>query len=211
MTAPDILPRILAGPLANATRVSPVTVITGARQTGKTTLVRSTEALEDHAYVTLDDLDVYEQARMAPDDLVLRGRRLTVDEVQRSPDLLLAIKRAVDEDRVPGRFVVTGSANLLLLHRISDTLAGRAQYLSLRPLTRLELLGMGETGCWEVFFQTAPPDWEDALQDRLGPRQDWMDLARRGGYPTAAYHMARQEDRDAWFAGYTATYLERDV
>jgi predicted AAA+ superfamily ATPase len=186
-------------------------VITGARQTGKTTLVRSTEALEDHAYVTLDDLDAYEQARMAPDDLVLRGRRLTIDEVQRSPDLLLAIKRAVDADRVPGRFVVTGSANLLLLHRISDTLAGRAQYLSLRPLTRLELLGMGETGCWEVFFQTEPPDWEDALQDRLGPRQDWMDLARRGGYPTAAYHMARQEDRDAWFAGYTATYLERDV
>jgi predicted AAA+ superfamily ATPase len=188
-----------------------VTVITGARQTGKTTLVRSTEALRDHAYVTLDDLDASEQANKAPDELVLRGAAMTIDEVQRSPDLLLAIKRAVDEDRVPGRFVVTGSANLLLLHRVSDTLAGRAQYLSLRPLTRLELLGMGEPGCWDLFFQTDPPDWERALLDRIGPHQDWMDLARRGGYPAAAYHMKRQDDRDAWFAGYTATYLERDV
>lgn len=211
MTAPDILPRFLAEPLVKATQVSPVAVITGARQTGKTTLVRSTAALHHYAYATLDDPDVYDQANEAPDDLIRRGSRLIVDEVQRSPDLLLAIKRAVDEDRVPGRFIVTGSANLLLLHRISDTLAGRAVYLTLRPLTRLELLGMGETGCWELFFHMERTHWDRAVQNRIGPPQDWIDIARRGGYPTAAYHMSRQADRDSWFAGYTATYVERDL
>ena len=86
MTAPDILPRFLAEPLVKATQVSPVAVITGARQTGKTTLVRSTAALHHSAYATLDDPDVYDQANEAPDDLIRRGSRLIVDEVQRSPD-----------------------------------------------------------------------------------------------------------------------------
>jgi len=190
---------------------SPVVVITGARQTGKTTLVRAAEALENHSYVSVDEIDIYEQSREDPDGLILRGSHMVIDEVQRSPELLLAIKRAVDERRTAGRFVLTGSANLLLLQRVSETLAGRAVYMTLRPFTRLELLGMGESGTWGEFFQVARENWPDLVGARLGPEQDWMDLARRGGYPTPAYHMSSAEDRDRWFAGYTAAYVERDV
>jgi predicted AAA+ superfamily ATPase len=207
----DFLPRLLADPLARATAASPVVVVTGARQTGKTTLVKVAEVLEKHAYVTLDEMDAYDQSREAPDELVLRGARMVIDEVQRSPELLLAIKRAADERRTPGRFVLTGSANLLLLQRVSETLAGRAVYMTLRPFTRLELLGMGESGAWGDFFEVAREDWPDLVETRLGPQQDWVELARRGGYPTPAYHMSATEDRDRWFAGYTATYVERDV
>lgn len=94
-------------------------VVTGARQTGKSTLVRTLGALSEHGYLTLDDLDVWEQATTDPVGLVHRSPRLVLDEVQRAPDLLLAIKRAVDEEgREPGRFVLTGSANLRLSERV---------------------------------------------------------------------------------------------
>ena len=111
----------------------PVTVVTGARQTGKSTLVRDLAPAGDRPYFTLDDPDVLEQANDAPDDLVVRAERLTLDEVQRAPQLLLAVKRAVDRRRRAGRFLLTGSANLLLMAsgfgdtrwpcNVSDTLA----------------------------------------------------------------------------------------
>ncbi len=209
--APDLLPRLLAGPLLHAAGASPVVIVTGARQTGKTTLVQSALAERDYDYLTLDDPDLLEQARAAPDELILRGPRLIIDEVQRSPDLLGAIKRAVDERREAGTFILTGSANLLLLHRVSETLAGRAVYLTLWPFTRLELMGMGETGAWGAFFKEPRSTWADIVKTRLGPPQEWTELVRRGGYPTPAYHLSSLEDRERWFAGYAATYLERDV
>ena len=125
------LPRVASRLLERALDVSPVVVLMGARQTGKSTLVQSEPFLRDRAYLTLDDLDTRERARMESDDLVRTAPRLTVDEVQREPDLLLAVKRAVDADRPRqnGRFVLTGSANLLLMHRVSESLAGRATYV----------------------------------------------------------------------------------
>lgn len=125
--------------LERALSASPVVVLMGARQTGKSTLVRSESFLGDRLYLTLDDLEIHEHARIAAADLLGSAPRLILDEVQREPDLLLAVKRAVDEDRPRrnGRFVLTGSANLLLMHRISETLAGRATYVNLWPLTRV--------------------------------------------------------------------------
>ena len=115
--------------LERALAASPVVVLMGARQTGKSTLAQSEPFLANRLYLTLDDLEVRERARMAADDLVRSAPKLTVDEVQREPDLLLAVKRAVDEDRPRrnGRFILTGSANLLLMHRVSESLAGPGQ------------------------------------------------------------------------------------
>ena len=122
---------------------SPVVVLMGARQTGKSTLARTEPFLADRLYLTLDDPETHERARVAARDLVRSAPRLTLDEVQREPNLLLAVKRAVDEDRPRrnGRFLLTGSANLLLMERVSETLAGRATYVNLWPLCRRERLG----------------------------------------------------------------------
>lgn len=211
MTASSLLPRLLTRPLEVATRSSPVVVVTGARQTGKSTLVRSVAALGERTYLTLDDLDVLEQAREDPGALVRRAPRLTLDEVQRSPDLLLAIKRAVDERRVPGRFVLTGSANLLLMQRVSESLAGRAVYFSLAPLTRHELRGQGRAGIWSELFETPTAEWPDLVKLQRAEPVEWQRTAHRGGYPVPAYELDDAEARDLWFAGYTRTYLERDL
>lgn len=162
-------------------------------------------------YLTLDDLDVLAQAREEPDALVARAPRLTLDEVQRAPELLLAVKRAVDQERTPGRFVLTGSANLLLMRAVSETLAGRAAYLTLWPMTRREQAGLGRGGLWSELLGAADDEWPDVLASNEAGPADWRDLARRGGYPSPAVQLDTAEARAAWFAGYTRTYLERDL
>jgi predicted AAA+ superfamily ATPase len=204
----SFLPRLLAQPLEDTLSVLPVVVITGARQTGKTTLVRHMDGAR--TYLTLDDLDVRDQALSAPDDLLRRGERLTLDEVQRSPNLLLAVKRAVDRDRRPGRFLLTGSANLLLSQRIAETLAGRASYLTLWPLTHGELSGAGRAGLWTSLLSRPPREWPDLLGGKGRPA-DWRPHASHGGYPTPAMTLRTPEQRALWFSGYTQTYLERDL
>jgi hypothetical protein len=206
-----VLPRLLAPAVARAVKSFPIVVVTGARQAGKSTLVRSLEEPGARTYLTLDDLDVLERARQAPAALVGSGDRLTLDEVQRSPDLLLAVKRAVDERGTAGRFLLTGSANLLLMRRVSESLAGRAVHLTLWPFTRREQLGFGEAGAWPRLFAAQDRRWRDLLAAETAPEEDWRELARRGGYPTPSYRLAEPEDRARWFAGYARTYLERDL
>ncbi len=205
------LPRLLAPQLAKALRSSPVVVLGGSRQTGKSTLARLGAVGKGRVYQSLDDLDVLERARHEPDALVRGAARLTLDEVQRAPELLLAVKREVDEDRRPGRFLLTGSANLLLMKRVSETLAGRALHLTLRPLTRLELLRQGHAGVWSDLFLRRDRGWPELLRPRDATSADWRDVVRRGGYPTPAYHLRQAAERALWHAGYTQTYLERDL
>jgi predicted AAA+ superfamily ATPase len=204
----DTLPRLAAAAVAEAARAMPVVVISGARQTGKSTLARAVDP--DRAYFTLDDLDVLDQARTDPEALVRRAARVTLDEIQRQPDLLLAIKREVDRKRQRGRFLLTGSANLLLLEKVSETLAGRATYISLWPMTRREQLGRGRCGLWPELFAAPDHEWPEVLAAHSEPPEDWRELARRGGYPTPALEL-EPAARDRWFAGYTQTYLERDL
>jgi hypothetical protein len=189
----------------------PVTVVSGARQTGKSTLVRYLASSGERLYVTLDDLDIRDQAARVPDELLRRADRMTLDEVQRSPDLLLGIKRAVDERREAGRFVLTGSANLLLMQQVSESLAGRAAYLTLWPLTRREQLGMGKAGIWSSLLENAPATWLDLVSNEPATPEPWPALARRGGYPTPAHELTESDDRQVWFDGYIRTYLERDL
>jgi uncharacterized protein len=206
-----ILQRHLSAALARAADVMPVVVVTGARQTGKSTLVRDLGPADERPYLTLDDLDVLDQAVSAPDDLVGRADRLTIDEVQRAPHVLLAVKRAVDRRRHPGRFFLTGSANLLLMQRVSESLAGRATYLTLWPMTRREQLGLARPGLWDDLLAAPDAQWPDVLKSHRAAKEDWRDLARRGGYPVPARELKTAEARATWFAGYTRTYLERDL
>jgi len=141
----------------------------------------------------------------------MRAPRLTLDEVQRVPELMRAIKRSVDDDRRSGRLLLTGSADLLLMHRVPETLAGHAQYRTLGSLTLAELRGEARAGSWSLFFSRPRRAWAGTLEGKSPPRLSWQSLALRGGYPTAAVHTRRRSDREQWFAGYALTYLERDL
>jgi predicted AAA+ superfamily ATPase len=211
----------------------PVVVLTGARQTGKTTLLRHLFAAPEWHSLTLDDLDTLEQARLAPDDLMSRGPRLTIDEVQYEPRLLSAIKRVVDRDRDAVRLVLSGSANLLLMHHVAESLAGRAVYTTLAPLTLGERLGLPSSRIWERFFDPAwTAEWRawigggrplpvasgvqpttafDALFARVPAlaADDLWGRVWRGGLP-ALLHVD-DVGVPEWFDGYEKTYLERDV
>lgn len=207
----DLLPRLAAEALSHALTAVPVVVITGARQTGKSTLAEMHG--DGRPYLTLDDFDTLEQARNSPIDLVRRFPEMTLDEIQREPDVLLAIKRAVDEQRPrrKGRFILTGSANLLLMERISESLAGRAVYLTLWPLTRQERLGYGRAGIWSELLAAPVADWYDLVHAEESLREDWREIVRRGGLPPAAYEIESDQARAVWFRGYIQTYLERDL
>ena len=146
------LPRIADSALTRALGLFPVVVVTGARRTGKSTLVRSTPSLTGHRYITLDNAEMRGIAAAEPGTFLTGSEGLILDEVQRVPDLMLSVKEAVDAAPQMGRFILTGSANLLLLKGVSESLAGRARYLTLWPMTRREQLGMGEAGIWSEFF-----------------------------------------------------------
>jgi predicted AAA+ superfamily ATPase len=159
----------------------------------------------------LDDLDVLDAARRDPDALVGGSEPVTLDEVQREPRLLRAVKRAIDRDRTAGRFLITGSANLLLMRQVGESLAGRASYLTLWPMTRREQLGLGRCGVWDELLGAQDRDWRDLLAAQPDNADDWHALARRGGFPTPAVGMTTSEARAIWFDGYVRTFLERDL
>ncbi len=197
--------------MARALGVMPVVVLTGARQTGKSTLVQQTSSLGDRPYLSLDDLTVRDRAQNAAPALVREAPQLALDEVQRVPDLLISVKAAVDEQRSAGRFLLTGSANLLLLEAVSETLAGRATYLELWPMTRREQRGLGRAGLWSELLETETAQWRELLLDQESPKESWRDFAARGGYPTPALELGDRDSRSLWFEGYATTYLERDL
>ncbi len=206
----NVLPRAVEGALRRRLRVMPAVVVTGARQTGKSTLVEKLVPGRRQMF-SLDDLDVLDVARRDPEALLGGKRPVTLDEVQRVPELLSVIKRAIDRDRTPGRFLLTGSANLLVMRRVSETLAGRASWLGLWPMTRAEQRGAGRAGAWEELLAEPEAKWLELLEARDAGREDWRVLARRGGFPTPAVHLRTRADRAIWFDGYVRTYLERDL
>jgi predicted AAA+ superfamily ATPase len=206
----DLLPRLLQDTLAAHLRTMPAVVVTGARQTGKSTLVQALVDGERRFY-SLDDLDVAGLARTDPEALLVNSAPVTLDEVQREPEVLIGVKRAIDRKRRAGQFLLTGSANLLLMSRVSESLAGRASYLVLWPMTRREQAGLGRCGLWEELLNTDEREWIQMLRKARSEPEEWRDLARRGGFPTPAVHMKAATERAVWFEGYVRTYLERDL
>ena len=197
-------PRELSQLVHDALDSLPVVVVTGLRQAGKTTLLKNDAALRGRRYLTLDDFATLEAARREPEALINSDEPITIDEVQRCPELLPAIKRAVDEARTPGRFLLSGSANLALLKGVSESLAGRALYLTLRPFSLRERMG-----------RTEKPPFITRLLEKpeLPPPQDFAPIDDEtildGGLPPIV--LGEAASRELWFLGYEQTYLERDV
>ncbi|HEX7245525.1 MAG TPA: ATP-binding protein [Solirubrobacterales bacterium] len=186
---------------------TPVVTLVGARQAGKSTLVTSLVEQGHRAeYVTLDDPTELAGARNDPVAFVDRfNGPVIIDEVQRAPEIFMSIKAAVDRDRQPGRFLLTGSANVLFVPSVADALAGRMEVLTLWPFSVAESRGRPEKRFLDLLFgdETNPP------VAALSPGELVSQLLT-GGYPEV---VARDDDerRRAWFSNYLATIVERDV
>jgi hypothetical protein len=191
--------------LVDALSEARVVCLLGARQSGKTTLVRSVAAEEHPArYVSLDDPAALEVARADPAGFVAGPERLAIDEVQRAPDLLLAIKRVVDADPARGRFLLTGSANILTLPHIADALPGRVDYLTLWPFSQGELIGPRSAFLERAFAGQAPQ-----IEGAPAGRAAYAERIARGGFPEAVGAEASRRRR--FFAGYAESILGREV
>jgi predicted AAA+ superfamily ATPase len=201
-------PRHLAAAVRRALRTFPAVLVTGARQTGKTTLLRH-EFGGRYDYVSLERPDTRARALADPQAFLDEYRgRLIIDEIQRAPILLHYLKDRIDDDRSPGRWLLTGSQTFALMKGVSQSLAGRVAVLSLEPLSMREVAGalQPETPaalCARVFNPGARHHRPTIKARAL---DEWL---LRGGYPEP--RLNRRVDRDLWFSSYVQTYLERDV
>ena len=179
-------------------------LLNGARQTGKSTLAREFAKVQSIPYITLDDATQLAAASSdAQGFLAGIGDRAVIDEVQKAPGLFPAIKMSVDQDRRPGRYLLTGSANVLLLPQISESLAGRMELITLLPLSQGELQGYQEKFIDGVLAERLP------IVQSAGAF-DLKDAAIAGAYPEVIQRPAGKR-RDAWFAAYITALLQRDV
>ena len=171
-----LYPRFAAAQVKTALEDTRVVLITGPRQCGKTTLVRDL-VNGKREFLTLDDDTVLASARSDPAGLVRGLNKCTIDEVQRAPDLLRAIKMSVDEDRRAGRFLLTGSANLLTVPLVSESLAGRMEIVNLLPLSQAEIHGR-KPAFLKAAFQGKPGKPGETLTGK-----DLVNAVLIGGYP----------------------------
>ena len=186
---------------------SPVVLLNGARQSGKSTLVKKIASdIHPARYLTLDDAGVLAAAKYDPAEFIagLDGN-IVIDEVQRAPELFLAIKAEVDRDRAPGRFLLTGSANVMLLPKLSESLAGRMEILTLWPLSQGEIEGVRE-GFIDAVFGDKLPSFSKTTEHRTQTIKRLL----LGGYPEVIGR-ATLSRRKAWFGSYITTILQRDV
>jgi hypothetical protein len=225
----DITPALL-----DALRQMPVVALTGMRQTGKTTLLQQEPGLKHRRFVTLDDFAQLEAAKRNPEALLAGDPPLTIDEAQKCPELFTAIKREIDRDRRPGRFLLSGSANFLLLKALAESLAGRGVYLNLHPLHRREIRGQTKHPPFlRTFFEMLPsgsrraaarealsiaggvlhpaggPDGQPRLHLDDPPPAIAPSEILRGGMPPVC--LGDVQDAPLWFRGFEQTYLERDL
>ncbi len=203
MNAPKLFTRRIEPRVAEAMADTPVVFLAGPRQAGKTTLVRQV-AQGRLRYLTLDDDLTLLSAQQDPVGMIRSLDRAVIDEIQRAPQLLLAIKKSVDEDRRPGRFVLTGSANLMALPTVADSLAGRIETLSLLPLSQSEIEGCLTNWLDTVFAGQLPQPGSSARADDLVGR------VLRGGYPEAISRSTARR-RTTWARQYLDSIIQRDV
>jgi predicted AAA+ superfamily ATPase len=182
---------------------TPVVLIVGPRRAGKTTLVRKMGEA-GRSYITLDDQTVLSAAQSDPAGFIRGLDRAIIDEIQRAPDLLLAIKKAVDEKHQPGQFLLTGSANVLSLPRIADSLAGRMETIRMLLLARAEVEGRTPDFLERLF--------EGKLQSQRNGivGDDLMQLVLLGGFPEAIGRNTERRRQD-WLRSYLTSILVRDL
>lgn len=180
-----------------------VVLISGPRQSGKTTLAMDVAA-DRTPFLTLDDANVLRSAVDDPVGFVRGLDRAVIDEVQRVPHLLLAIKNLVDDDKTPGRFLLTGSANLMTLPKVADSLAGRMEVIRLLPLSQSEIIGTKSNFIDRAFAGKMPS------VDHIVVGNELIEIVLSGGYPEALgrKRWARKQD---WYHGYLDAIVQRDV
>lgn len=205
-TSPAIFPRNIQPRVLEALADTPVVLLSGPRQAGKTTLVRQLSGSE-RRYLTLDDELTRLAAKEDPVGFIRSLDSAVIDEIQRAPNLLLAIKKAVDEDRRAGRFLLTGSANLMALPSIADSLAGRMETLVLLPLAQCEIAANPESSLtWldTLFADGMLAATQPAVGDEL------VEKVIRGGYPEA---LSREDNRrrKTWAKQYIDSLIQRDI
>lgn len=195
--------------MESALAALPVVALTGPRQVGKSTFLHCDPGLADRRYVSLDSATLLAAGQRDARALVSAAERITVDEAQRLPALFDVIKTLVDEDRQPGRFILSGSANFLLMRHLSESLAGRAVHLHLGPLTwaeqrqsRQPVFARILTGASpaDTYSSVTVPGWQNPSES------DWV----AGGFPTPVL-ATDDRARRLWFTGYEQTYLDRDL
>lgn len=198
-----MLRRGIESPLKTALADTPVVLLTGARQVGKSTLAQT--LVPEDRYLTLDDATILAAAQTDPVAFVSRhgDRTVVIDEVQRVPTLLLAIKASVDRDRRPGRFLLTGSSNIRFVPHVADALVGRMEILTLWPLSQGEIAERREGFLEAVRRERLPGNPTVVTVEEMAER------IVRGGYPAVAAWPERR--RAAWLRSYVITVLERDV
>lgn len=180
-----------------------VVYLSGPRQIGKSTLVRSLRS-RDVEYLDLDDESIFEKVKFDPNSTVEHNKQtLIIDEVQKVPELILAIKRVVDRDQRYGRFLLTGSANILQIPTIPDSLAGRIAKVRLRPLSQGEIAGAKPKFLYDVLGQNI------STNEATCSRDQYIEMALRGGYPEPLKQNER--DRRSWATDYLDSLLERDL
>ena len=196
-------PRFAKTRIEEALSDTRVVLISGPRQSGKTTL--ATEIASDKIpYLTLDDATALQSAQDDPVGFVRGLDRAVIDEVQRAPDLLLAIKNAVDDDKAPGRFLLTGSANLMTIPKVADSLAGRMEVIRLLPLSQAELIDKRSVFIDRAFSAQTP------VADQTVVGDDLVDAVLSGGYPEALGRKRWGRKQD-WYHGYLDALVQRDV
>lgn len=205
----DLYPRFAERVLLRKLRISPVVLLHGPRQCGKTTLVQEIGDARGYEYFTLDDAEVREQAQADPTGFANRcPERTILDEVQKAPKLFSAVKATVDRDRRAGnrsggRFLLTGSTQVLLLPQLSDSMSGRMQQVQLHPLSVCET-ERRDSGFLEALFSA---EFETQRMEPLGPRL--IEQVMTGGYPEA--RLAEADARADWYQAYLETQIVRDL
>ncbi len=190
--------------LEKSLTIHPVVLLTGARQTGKTTLMKEVAQGKNYTYITFDDLGFLTTAQKDPQGFIQSiPKPVILDEIQRVPELFLSIKQYVDEHDIPGQFALTGSANPLLIPRLGDSLAGRMEILKLFPLSQGEL-----HNTFNDFISFA---FSDALFPKTSELQksELLKSVIVGGYPRV--QGLDEDGRTSWFNSYIEALLQRDV
>lgn len=198
-------PRFVEDRIRLALSDTPVVAVSGPRQAGKTTLV-TTIADEGRRYLTLDDQTVLAGAKSDPAGFLRGLDRAVIDEIQRAPELMLALKQSVDADRRPGRFLITGSANLLTMTTAQESLAGRIEIINLLPLAQAEIRETGEPSFLSDVFEGKAP----RIQKQGSTGDTLLRAVLSGGYPEV---LARENSRRrvAWCRQYLDAIVQRDL
>jgi len=198
-------PRYIEVKIKEALKDTPVVFIAGPRQTGKTTLVKSIVDSE-WKYITLDDQTQLALAAADPSGYIknIFEKRIIIDEIQRVPELLLSIKQSIDENRTPGRFLLTGSSNVLVLPKVADSLAGRVETIHLNPLSECEIKNSKPNFLSTLLMSKVPSTTEIRIKNYL------IERMVKGCFPDALTRTS-EERVQAWYKQYVNSLVQKDI